>query len=391
MNSSIPSTDNEIVIVLDVGTTNIRVVVFDHDLNAVFTEERAVPTVHTHADWAEQDPKEILATCKTLLALAESVTKDQPSSLGITNQRESVVAWDKSHGEPVSPLILWSDKRTENYCNELKSRGLGDVIRLKTGLTLTPYSSAPKVHWLLQEDGVKACKDLAIGTLDSWLIFKLTGNFLTDYTNACRTMLYNIHTHTWDEELLEIFGVNRNTLAEVQLSRSNFGSYATASTHAAHTIRAVVGDQQASMYAAGSKPGITKVTYGTGIFPMRLIGDAFQLKDGFLTTLAIGPNCKPTYAFEGKIENAAPRVSKVYGIDKPAFDALMLSLAHEAAPVIGRLVEAGETVYVDGGISQNDDILAEQEKLNSIKTKRLSTHNGTALGVAKLIFDTEKN
>lgn len=391
MNSSTPLLDSKATIVLDVGTTNIRVVVFDHDLNAVFTEEQVVPTVHRHTDWAEQDPKEILKTCKALLSLAESVTKDRPSSLGITNQRESIVAWDKSNGEPLSPLILWSDKRTEDYCNELKSRGLEETIRYKTGLTLTPYSSAPKIHWLLQQTEVKACRDLAIGTLDSWLIFKLTGNFLTDYTNACRTMLYNIHTHSWDEELLQIFEVNRSFLAEVQPSRSNFGSYATASTHIGHRILAVVGDQQASMYAAGSEAGTAKVTYGTGIFPMRLIGDTFQLKDGFLTTLAIGPNGKPTYALEGKIENAAPRVSKVYGIDKPAFDALMLSLAHEAAPIIGKLIEAGEVVFVDGGISQNNDILAEQEKLNGIITKRLSTHNGTALGVAKLVLDSDED
>lgn len=391
MNSSTPSLDSKAAVVLDVGTTNIRVVVFDHDLNAVFTEEQAIPTIHEHADWADQDPKEILKTCKALLSLAESATKDRPSSLGITNQRESIVAWDKSNGEPLSPLILWSDKRTEDYCNELKSRGLEETIRYKTGLTLTPYSSAPKIHWLLQQTGVQACKDLAIGTLDSWLIFKLTGNFLTDYTNACRTMLYNIHTYSWDEELLQIFGVSRSTLAEVQPSRSNFGSYATASTHVEHRILAVVGDQQASMYAAGSEAGTSKVTYGTGIFPMRLIGDTFQLKKGFLTTLAIGPNGKPTYALEGKIENAAPRVSKVYGIDKPAFDALMLSLAHEAAPVIGKLIEAGEVVFVDGGISQNNDILAEQEKLNGIITKRLSTHNGTALGVAKLLSDSDED
>lgn len=385
------SLPNDLVVVLDVGTTNIRVVVFDSELQTVFTSEQVVPTTHRHSDWAEQDPGVILSTCKLLLTQAEERIGDKPSSLGITNQRESVVVWDKSNGEALSPLILWSDKRTEDYCNELKSRGYEDVIRYKTGLTLTPYSSAPKIHWLMQQDGVKTCADLAIGTLDSWLIFKLTGNFLTDYTNASRTMLFNIHTHKWDEELLQMFKVDRAVLAEVQPSRSNFGSYATSNTHMAHNIRAVIGDQQASLYAAGSEPGTAKITYGTGIFPMRLIGDAFQLKEGFLTTLAVGPHGKPVYALEGKIENAAPRVSKVYGIDKAAFDALMLSLAHEAAPVLEKLFDAGEVVYVDGGISQNDDILAEQEKLNEIKTKRLNTHNGTALGVAKLIFNLKSN
>jgi glycerol kinase len=387
----VTSSTNELAVVLDVGTTNIRVVVFSSELESVFTKEQAVQTTHKHTDWAEQDPETILATCKSLLAQAEVFIGTKPTNLGITNQRESVVAWDKSNGEALSPLLLWSDKRTEDYCNELKSRGYEDVIRYKTGLALTPYSSAPKIHWLMQQDAIKTCGDLAIGTLDSWLIFKLTGNFLTDHTNASRTMLFNIHTHKWDEELLHMFKVDRDVLAEVQHSRSNFGSYATGSTHMAHAIGAVIGDQQASLYAAGSEPGTAKITYGTGIFPMRLIGDAFQLKDGFLTTLAIGPHGKPAYALEGKIENAAPRVSKVYGIDKSAFDSLMVSLANEAAPVIARLFDPGEVVYVDGGISQNDDILAEQERLNGLKTKRLSTHNGTALGVAKLLFNLKSS
>lgn len=353
----------------------------------VFSQEQAIETLRPEESWAEQDAEAILAVCKKLLAKAEQATDNQPSSIGITNQRESVVAWNKTNGQALSPLILWSDKRTETYCNELKSKGYEEAIRYKTGLILTPYSSAPKIHWLLQQKPVKACADdLAIGTLDSWIIFKLTGKLLTDFTNASRTMLYNIHTQDWDEELLHIFKVPRAILAEVRQSRSDFGTYATSTTHMAHHIQAVVGDQQASMFAAGSRPGTAKITYGTGIFPMRLIGDAFQLQDGVLTTLAIGPNGQATYALEGKVENAAPRVSKVYGIDKPAFDQLMIQLAHEAAPVIDRIVDPGEVVFVDGGISQNDDILAEQEKLNNIKVQRLSTHNGTALGVAKLLL-----
>ena len=200
-------------------------------------------------------------------------------------------------------------------------------------------------------------------------------------------MLYNIQTKQWDDELLAIFHIDKSILAEVVDSQADYGSYATSSTHMAHTIKAVVGDQQASMYAAGTATGTTKVTYGTGIFPMKLIGSQFALKDGYLTTLAIGSNGKPTFALEGKVENAAPRVNKVYGIDKPAFDQLMLGLAHEAAPTIAGLVDhPNHLVYVDGGISQNDDILREQEKLNHIRTERLASHNGTALGVARLLF-----
>lgn len=383
------SLDSTLAVVLDVGTTNIRVVVFNKDLTELYVKERGIETKHPQPGYAEQDPAQILSICKELLAEAEEHTGTHPTLVGITNQRESVVAWDKSSGKALSPLILWSDKRTEEYCDSLKRRGLEDAIRYKTGLLLTPYSSAPKIHWLLQQPAAQACRELAVGTLDSWLVFSLTGKFLTDYTNASRTMLYNIHTQAWDEELLSIFGVTRSVLPFVQPSKHDFGSYATNSTHMAHHIRAVVGDQQASLFAAGTALGTSKITYGTGIFPMHIIGDKFELKDDLLTTLAIGPDGEPIYALEGKVENAAPRVSKVYGIDKSSFDKLMLELAHEATPVIHKVIDEGSEVFADGGISQNDDILAEQERLNHIHLHRMRTHNGTALGVAKLLFWNE--
>ena len=384
------SLDSRLAVVLDVGTTTIRVVVFDHTLAEVFSRQNEVKTLHPQAGWAEQDPRTILKTCRELLVEARAFVGSRSSTLGITNQRESVVAWDRSTGKPLSQLILWSDKRTEAYCNELKQRGYEQLIRSKTGLLLTPYSSAPKAHWLLEQPEVRACPSLAIGTLDSWIIFSLTGNFLTDYTNASRTMLFNIQTRTWDQELLDIFEVDKSLLPPVQPSRSNFGSYNSLDgQEPIQVLQAVIGDQQASMYAAGTMPGTTKITYGTGIFPMRIVGNTFQLKDNYLTTLAIGPSGDPTYALEGKVENAAPRVSAVYGINQPAFDKLMIELAYEASPVIDDLVDANSVVYVDGGISQNDDILAEQEKLNHVTLRRHSTHNGSALGVAKLLFSGE--
>lgn len=381
--------DSTLAIVLDVGTTTIRVVIFDHTLVEVFTKQKEVITTHPHKDWAEQDPQTILETCQALLSDAQAFVGSRPSTLGITNQRESVMAWDRSSHKPLSQLILWSDKRTEDYCNKLKQQGLEQLIRNKTGLLLTPYSSAPKVHWLLAQPDVRAFQNVAIGTLDSWIVSALTGNFLTDYTNASRTMLFNIQTHTWDQELLDIFEVDQRLLPQVQPSRSNYGHYTSSDSQEPIYVQAVIGDQQASLYAAGTTPGTTKITYGTGIFPMRIIGGTFQLKDNYLTTLAIGPSGAPAYALEGKVENAAPRVSKVYGINKPVFEELMIELAHEAAPVIDKLVDANSVVYVDGGISQNDDILAEQEKLNHITLRRQSTHNGSALGVAKLLFRSE--
>lgn len=375
------------IIVLDVGTTNIRVVVFDHNLQQIYSEQEPITTHSPRPDWQEQDPGHILAVCKRLISLAEKQAGAKTAKLGIANQRESVVAWDKQSGKAVSPLILWSDKRTRAYCEQLKKQGLDAVILYKTGLTVSPYSSAPKIHWLLTELNLKDNESLAIGTLDSWLVYKLTGKFLTDYTNASRTMLFNIHTLKWDEELLNVFGVRPSMLAQAVPSRHDFGSYATLDTHLAHHVLAVAGDQQASLYAAGSKPGTVKVTYGTGIFPMRIIGHNFRTQNGYLTTLAIDKDGSPVYALEGRVENAAPRVNQVFGISKPAFDKLMVELAEEAAPSISGLVSKGQTVYVDGGISQNDDILKRQEELNHIKTKRLSTYNGTALGVAALIRD----
>lgn len=383
------SLDNTLAVVLDIGTTTIRVVVFDRTLNEVFSKQVEVETLHPQTDWAEQDPQAILVICYDLLVSTEAFADSRPTTLGITNQRESVLAWDRTTGKPLSRLILWSDKRTEDYCNELKQQGLEQLIRNKTGLLLTPYSSAPKIHWLLEQPNVRDCENAAIGTLDSWVVFALTGNFLTDYTNASRTMLFNIRTRTWDQELLTTFGVDQKLLPQVQPSKSSFGRYETRKSHGQWSVQAVIGDQQASMYAVGTTPGTAKITYGTGIFPMRIVGNEFQIKDNYLTTLAIGPNGDPTYALEGKVENAAPRVSAVYGIDKPAFDKLMIELAHEAAPVIDELIEADSVAFVDGGISQNDDILAEQEKLNHISLRRHSTHNGSALGVAKLLFWSE--
>lgn len=372
-------------IVLDVGTTNIKVAVFDQDLSVTFELSKTIRTSNPKTDWRQQDPSEILQICQGLLEQATNHV-GKTAKLGITNQRESVVAWDLATSQPLSPLILWSDKRTKNYCDSIRTPELESTIRNKTGLFLTPYSSAPKIHWLLDQPGIASCANLAIGTLDSWLTFSLTGNFTTDYTNASRTMLFNIRTKQWDDELLAVFGVHKRTLSKVLPSMSYLGSYTTQSGTALD-IEAVIGDQQASMYAAGTKTGTTKVTYGTGIFPMKLTGESFDLRPNYITTLAIGERGKPVYALEGKVENAAPRVSAVYGKDNAAFNKLMITLAEEVAPVIAGLVDTpNQTVYVDGGISQNNGILAEQERLNNIKAHRLGTYNGTSLGVAKLLL-----
>ncbi len=392
MNSSTPSNDNaagKAVIVLDVGTTNIKVAVITADSKVVFEQSKRTSTLSPAAGWQEQDPNEILRICQDLIAVAAThCAPDTP--LGITNQRESVVAWDETTARALSNLILWSDKRTTDYCEAIRTPDLEQAIRAKTGLFLTPYSSAPKMHWLMQQDDVRSCTNLALGTLDSWLVFKLTGVFATDYTNASRTMLYNIQARQWDEELLRIFDINKDSLPSVLASKASYGSLTLPNSKSVE-IQTVVGDQQASMYAAGSEAGTTKVTYGTGIFPMRILGSEFELRDNYLTTLAVGKNNEPIYALEGKVENAAVRVSAVYGKDQLAFDKLMLQLALEAAPVISGLIDTpAQIVYVDGGISQNNDILAEQQKRNHIRTVRLPHYNGAALGVAKLVFSTHE-
>jgi glycerol kinase len=378
---------HEFVAVLDAGTTNIKVLIFNESLELVHREARSVPKHHPHPDWAEQDANAIATTS---LALLDAAIAKFPTTraLGIANQRETIVAWDKLTGAPLHPAILWEDMRTRAACIQLShDTSLTELLQHATGLTLSPYFSATKMQWLLAQLGQQTHEQLAFGTIDSWLIYRLTGRHVTDYTNASRTMLFNVHTLAWDDALLAAFGIKRDYLPEALPSVSNFG----VTTRYQLPILAVAGDQQASLYAAGTTPGTLKVTYGTGIFPMKLVGSEFVTRPGYTTTLAISAAGAPQYALEAKIDGAAARTTPVLH-DAGKLDEVVRQLATETAPIIHSLLgEDVQEVVVDGGMSLNDTLIAEQERLSGLPLRRLSTPEGTALGVATLLMSTMKS
>ncbi|MGH7487740.1 MAG: FGGY family carbohydrate kinase, partial [bacterium] len=293
------------VAVLDAGTTAVKALVFDDQLHVLHTESDYIDKSTPQPGWVEQDPAQIAEVSLRLLREAFAAYP-QIESIGITNQRETFLLWD-ADGSALYPAIVWEDKRTEAEVEALRAdSAVADYIRQTTGIAVSPYSSAPKLAWLLRH--LKLDGGEGFGTVDSWLLKTLCGVHATDYTNASRTLLFNVHSLNWDERLLEIFSVPRSILPEVSPSRHDFG----VSKEFGVPVRAVAGDQQASLYAAGERPGIVKITYGTGIFPMRLLGSRFELRDPYMTTLAVSEAGKLQYALEGKIEGSAAVVSPVY-------------------------------------------------------------------------------
>lgn len=371
------------IAVLDIGTTKIKIVVFDNQNNIEFIDSLDLNKSEPKEYRAEQDPLEIYEKSRELLnavmAKYSNITK-----LGITNQRESFVLWNKETGKPYYPAILWQDKRSKKFCEKLSTnKELTALVRHQTGLVINEYFTASKLRWLLKHIDLDSedMGSVAFGTIDSWMIFKLTGNHCTDQTNASRTMLYDIKNLCWHDELLKIFNVPKQILPKVLPSKSEFGRVEGAEID----IQAVIGDQQASMYAAGDAKGTVKVTYGTGIFPMKLLGNDFALHKGFLTTLAVGDGNTPQYALEAKIDDGSARTMPVLN-DEQKLKQVVEEMATETAPILAKLIdEQTSVVYADGGISQNDNLIRKQEELNNIKIERLSTYEGSALGVAKLI------
>lgn len=375
-----------LALVLDAGTTNIKAALVTKQLEIVWQQKLVNKKFTPQLSWVEQDPNFIIESSQHLLSQAMKATKKTVIGLGISNQRESVVAWDKITGQVLHPVLSWEDRRTQQYCEKLaRDQKIAKIIREKTGLEINAYFSASKIKWLLDHLKLSGeqLANTAVGTIDSWLVYNLSGQHLTDFTNASRTLLYNIHSHQWDDELLDIFNVPKSILPAVKPSYSNFGNLKTKTDI---TIKAIMGDQQASLYAAGSEPGTVKVTYGTGIFPMRIIGDKFITKPSYSTTLAVGNDNKPVFALEGKVENAAARTTPV--LDNPVkLDAVVKQLARETKPVLQPLLDGTKSIIVDGGISQNATLRAEQSQISNIAITQLPHFDGTVLGVAKLLFD----
>jgi glycerol kinase len=300
----------DFVLALDQGTSSSRAILFDHGGNAIASAQQPFEQIYPQPGWVEHDPEAIwqtqLATAQDALRQAKAAPSDV-AAIGITNQRETAIVWDRD-GKPIANAIVWQDRRTAPTCEELKAAGLEPLFRERTGLLLDPYFSGTKVKWLL--DYVPGARqraeagELMFGTVDSWLIYRLAGVHLTDYTNASRTLLYNIFEQRWDERLCEALGVPDSMLPAV---RPSFGVFAeTAALGGSIAVAGVGGDQQAALFGqAAFEPGMAKNTYGTGAFLLMNIGDRRVSSASLLTTIAWGLPAngkdKITYALEGSI------------------------------------------------------------------------------------------
>ncbi|HVU44901.1 MAG TPA: glycerol kinase GlpK, partial [Terracidiphilus sp.] len=300
------------ILALDQGTTSSRAILFDEDGTIAATSQHEFEQLFPQPGWVEHDPMEILTSQMSCAVEALGTIGARPrdiAAIGITNQRETVIVWERSTGKPIHPAIVWQDRRTAAFCKELEKRGLADTISAKTGLVIDPYFSATKVKWIL--DNVEGAREqahrgeLAFGTVDSWLIWHLTSGHrhVTDVTNASRTLLYNIVKGEWDSELLEIFDVPRSMLPEVVWSSERVGEVTTSLGLAGAPIAGIAGDQQAALFGQLCwNAGEAKNTFGTGCFLLQNIGTKFvRSKHRLITTLAASAQKRLEYALEGSI------------------------------------------------------------------------------------------
>ena len=295
-----------VVVAIDAGTTGVRALAVDQAGETVGWSYRELPQHFPRPGWVEHDPEEIWeAVEETLAELGAHL--DQPvAAIGVTNQRETVVAWDRRTGEPLHRAIVWQDRRTAARCERLEAAGHQPLVRRATGLVLDPYFSATKMGWLLAEGGVHAGPRLALGTVDSWILWNLTGGsaFATDPSNASRTLLYDIRHGAWSSELCDLFGVPMAALAEVRRTSGRLGTTTAIPGLGRVPVSALVGDQQAALFGQGClRPGMAKNTYGTGSFVLLNVGDRCpEPVEGLLTTVAWAlPDAAPTFALEGSI------------------------------------------------------------------------------------------
>ncbi len=306
------STRKEFLLALDQGTSSSRSIVFDAQGHIVAMAQREFRQIYPQPGWVEHDPNEIwesqLATAREALANAKLKAGDI-ASIGITNQRETTVVWNRATGQPIHNAIVWQDRRAEPTCAELRARGLEPTFREKTGLIIDAYFSGTKLKWILDHvSGARAAAargELAFGTVDAWLMWKLTNGALhaTDVSNASRTMLLNVHSNSWDDELLALLDVPREVLPSVHPSSHVFGEARAEWLGAAIPIGGVAGDQQSALFGqACFKAGLAKNTYGTGCFMLMHTGAQFQSStNGLITTSAAQPGTTPEFALEGSV------------------------------------------------------------------------------------------
>jgi glycerol kinase len=300
------------ILALDQGTTSSRAILFDQSGAIAATAQHEFKQFYPRPGWVEHDPMEILSSQLSCAVEALGKLAARPrdiAAIGITNQRETVIVWDRATGKPIHPAIVWQDRRTAGDCASLEQSGVGEDVSNKTGLVLDPYFSATKVAWILDNvSGARARADkgeLAFGTVDSWLIWHLTSGqrHVTDVTNASRTLLFNIVRGEWDDELLRIFNIPRSLLPEVVWSSQRIGEVTTTLGLGGITIAGIAGDQQAALFGQLCwSTGEAKNTYGTGCFLLQNIGTEFvRSKHRLITTLAASGQQRLEYAFEGSI------------------------------------------------------------------------------------------
>mgnify|MGYP001557478826 CR=1 FL=1 len=301
------------ILAFDAGTTSSRAIIFDHDSRIIGTAQQEFPQIYPQPGWVEHDPMEIWATqsgvARQVLEKC-SISPTQIAAIGITNQRETTILWQKSNGKPISNAIVWQDKRTAALCTELKKRGLEQEVRQRTGLVIDSYFSATKIAWMLQQNPEfrKQAEngEILFGTVDSWLVYNLTRGKVhaTDYSNASRTMLFNINTLDWDDFLLKELNIPRAMLPEVKASSTLYGTTDSKTFGGAEIpIAGIAGDQQAALFGQACwEKGMAKNTYGTGSFILMNTGtQPIHSQNGLITTIAWGLNSRVEYALEGSV------------------------------------------------------------------------------------------
>lgn len=338
------------VLAIDQGTTSSRAIVFNEDLEIVAVAQQEFTQFFPQSGWVEHDPEEIwestISTCRLALEKAK-LNAEQISAIGITNQRETTLVWDRETGTPLHKAIVWQDRRTADYCSKLYDAGHNPTIKAKTGLLLDAYFSGTKIRWILDNvEGAREKADagkLAFGTVDTFLLWRLTGGKVhaTDATNASRTMLYNIHDNCWDGDLLKLLGVPASMLPEVKDSSADFGITIPDLLGSAVPVRGIAGDQQAALVGqACFKPGMIKSTYGTGCFIVLNTGDeAVTSNNRLLTTIGYRLNGKTTYALEGSIFVAGAAVQWMR-------DAMGLIEAANETGKLARKADINQDVYL---------------------------------------------
>jgi glycerol kinase len=436
------------ILALDQGTTGSTALVVHQDGTVLGRAYREFTQHFPQPGWVEHDAEEIFRVSLEAMAQALERAGDRPAGLGITNQRETVVLWDRRTLVPVAPAIVWQDRRTTDRCLELRRGGQEDLLRQRTGLVADPYFSATKLEWLLRDPDLRRRAgrgELAAGTVESWLVARLTGGraHVSDHTNASRTLLYNLHTRAWDPELLELFGVPAEILPVIVPSAGAIGEADPALLGLPLPVAGLAGDQQAALFGQGCcRTGLAKNTYGTGAFLLVYRGEkAPTPTEGVLATAACGPRGQPAYALEGSVfiagaavqwlrdglglishasdtdalARSVPDTGGVYfvpafvGLGTPHWEpdargtvtgitrgtnrahltrAALEAIAFSSADLLSAMAGSEEleisTLRVDGGAAANDWMMQFQADVLGVSVERPDMIETTALGAAGL-------